>query len=1293
MRRCALFVIIALSGCVGGSNDTNEELIVASQALTADQARVLGFETPLQDWSSQQGTLSASSIVSQGAAALGVTSVGWTEIPSRTLSSLGTVGGTLSYDIRVPQVPVWGETRMVVQIPSRGIFWLELGSFSLAGSPAGVFRHVSFVMPSSLVTALNGTYSDLVFRLVINGPALGAPYLVDNLSVGAGTAPGTGGTPGTGGSTGVGGAPGAGGTVGFLEFSVQTPDPNPPAAMVLTAASSLLLNDRVTVGPTDGSVVTASFGGAQIAAGGRVNGSLYDVGNLFMGSGSRITRTLTITGAVTRQDGVQIGTETHVASIPATAVRFRVPVPAAAGDVALGPDTTRTLAAGAYGRLDVQSRAELTLHSGIYIFSSFNVEPQGRIVLVKNEGPIQIYVTGAPFQFKGELVNNAGPLGDLLVGYLGTADAYVQGPFLGTLLAPNAEIALHRPTNDAAHQGAFFGLRVQVFSNATVLHVPFRWTVLGFPPVGPGDVPSPTPPPSSTDNTCQADFNATINFSVDANGDGFPDIVQITPRPTVPGCPAPRFCRRVVLPDGSEQFVPVPPTPVLDPALPVPLGAISTGCSAEPAAPVCPILGSTGLRALGCDAEPADPSCLTVTMCPDPGTFEDPNNPDVRRVFDGVSADALPGAVPPGAVDAVAGEIRQILEELSPLYINPCEWDPVLDQFTFPVDIKGAGKTGGADCSQGSECQSGVCEDILTGTCQGSNSPCDRNSQCGAGGNCVPFGFCQGSALPCQTTADCGGTACFVLATVFQCAPGTSPVRLNIDEGSSSWNVKFNGGVAEGRAVGRRVVFFPSAEFDVAVDSDAHLTATAFGNQFNLFQLNITSHINECGFNFDWNSRTGDDDFQVVDGLIRENLGVGAFVPGNVAAIQAASDPNATATCQTRLADLHQAEKRANEAFHDALIASTFYNLAGPNGTVVQSRAVAQGFIDSYVTAAGQYQTAVAAYNPAQQAALDHLVAGKVLDFEFNVEFSFVHGVGIGPFNPGIEVGIYGRAGLDDVTMENRANTHFTNSALTPCAGDECFDLGVKGGATPKAAVGLFAFIGGGVNLVVAGGRVGIRGELDLANFKLPLAAEFAVQRTTLPAQAMLTAIPALPPSLVPILTSTANLLVPSLFEVPPLVAQFNAPYAIGSNLQSLEGPTVEGQFLSGRVKLWAKAWFLFVTKKWEKTLFSWNGIKRSWHVGDPLSGDLVAPIVHDIGFAAVPNMVLLPKLALVPTPGTADPTATSAAINTAFDTQIIKLGPLQIPFDAHEEPDLGRPWLPSTSSGRCEIFTPPPPP
>jgi hypothetical protein len=311
------------------------------------------------------------------------------------------------------------------------------------------------------------------------------------------------------------------------------------------------------------------------------------------------------------------------------------------------------------------------------------------------------------------------------------------------------------------------------------------------------------------------------------------------------------------------------------------------------------------------------------------------------------------------------------------------------------------------------------------------------------------------------------------------------------------------------------------------------------------------------------------------------------------------------------------------------------------------------------------------------------------------VELAFARGYGIGPFNPVLEIGIYGRAGLRNVDLENSANTHFTNTADTPCASpaSECLELGVKGSATPQASVGLFAFVGGGVNLVIAGGRVGIRGELDLANFQLPTAAEFTLRRATLPASALLTAIPSIPPplnapELGPLLTATTDLIANNLFELTPGIAQYTAPFAIGSNLDPIEGPTVEAQFLSGRIKLWAKAWFLFVTKTYEKTLVSWDGRQHEWHIGEPIVDDAtnqeaIRAIKREIGILAAPNMVLLPKLALLPVTGGMDATAASQTVNDALDTQVTE--GFAVPFDAHHEEDLGLPWVARSTGGRCE--------
>jgi len=1036
-----------------------------------------------------------------------------------------------------------------------------------------------------------------------------------------------------------------------LIINVQIPALHKPQDVVLSAAEFLRFNDRTKTGPIGGSEIAGSAGGTYLAAEANIRGSVFANGDVFLGSRSVITGTLTVAGTVTKQDGVKIGAQHVVSPVPFSTVTFSVPLPGSSGgDVRLEPDRTRHLSPGRYGAFDIKSRADIFLVAGVYFFDGFNLEPQAEIFLDTAAGPIQIYVQSS-FNFKGAFVQSAGKPEDLFVGYLGSSDAYVQGPFVGTLVAPGAEIALHRPSSNQPHKGGFFGKRIQVFSDATVLHAPFPWGLLigdplvgdaDFPKVGPQDVPATTPTGSPIDPQCGPEFAAVINPNVDANRDGFPDIVSFRPTPLNPGCLPPTFCQPFTLPNGGEGFAPVAPLPLFHPALPIPAAAVTQGCTGEPAAPVCPVLGSTGTQALGCAALAPDPSCVTVSMCPDPGSWEDPANPDVKRVFDAVSFDSLPFPLPPGVEDLTPGQILQIAAERSPLYINPCEWDPVVNKYNTDIDIRGTGKAGGAPCFEDNECQ----------------------------GTCV------------KPPGDLSGL----------CSAVSSPLELVVDEGSSNWNVHFNAGLAEARASVQRVVFFPSAEFDVKVHADALLTATAFGHTFHLYELDILSQLNQCGFNFDWHSKSGDDLFNVINGLIRQGpLGAGVFVPGNVADLNATSDPNATATCLADLAALHTAEKQLNEAFHNALIASTFYNLAGPNGSVITSRAVAQAFIDTYRSAATAYQAALASYDASQQAALDHDVAGQVGDFEIELELAFVRSYGIGPFNPALELGVYGRAGMSGIDMQNTATTHFTGTPGKPCLGIECFELTATGSAAPKAAAGIFLFIGGGVNLVVAGGAVGIRGELDLINAQLPLAGSFAVERATLTPAQLVLAIPEIPDevkAVVARVSRPADLLVDSLFEVPPRAAMLTAPFKVGAHLQSLGDPlAVEAQFLSGRVKLWAKAWFLFITKKWEKTIVSWQGIPREWHVGDPLSDNAFGTLSTIAGLLAAPNMVLLPKLELLPVPGTADPMSTSNAINAALDTQATDNDGIR--FDAHLESELAMPWT-LGSAARCSIRRPP---
>ena len=83
------------------------------------------------------------------------------------------------------------------------------------------------------------------------------------------------------------------------------------------------------------------------------------------------------------------------------------------------------------------------------------------------------------FRYHGGFVQSAGPEGKVLVGHIGTSNVDLQVGFVGTVVAPNAQIDVRRPTT-GQHKGSFFGARVEVFSNATsvVLHLPFDWSFI-----------------------------------------------------------------------------------------------------------------------------------------------------------------------------------------------------------------------------------------------------------------------------------------------------------------------------------------------------------------------------------------------------------------------------------------------------------------------------------------------------------------------------------------------------------------------------------------------------------------------------------------------------------------------------------------------------------------------------------------------------------------------------------------------------------------------------------------------
>lgn len=179
-------VYVGFTGGSGGFDDLHAVAnvsIVTQQTTSSSAASILGFENASQ-WTVSTGTVSSSTVVTQGSAALGVAGFYYTELTSAPLNTVGTVSSTLSFDIRPPIALPYGTAQVILDAPSAQIYSENLGQVSLAGSLANSYRSVSFAVPASDVAKLQGNFTDLRIKITINGPNSSAPYLFDNIRFG-----------------------------------------------------------------------------------------------------------------------------------------------------------------------------------------------------------------------------------------------------------------------------------------------------------------------------------------------------------------------------------------------------------------------------------------------------------------------------------------------------------------------------------------------------------------------------------------------------------------------------------------------------------------------------------------------------------------------------------------------------------------------------------------------------------------------------------------------------------------------------------------------------------------------------------------------------------------------------------------------------------------------------------------------------------------------------------------------------------------------------------------------------
>lgn len=265
-----------------------------------------------------------------------------------------------------------------------------------------------------------------------------------------------------------------------LSLSVQFPSGQTPDDTLLAATDQLVILDGVSVGEGNELESVASFGAntTEIGSRAQLRANLRSEAPVSLRASAHVFGFVQTGATITTQNDVVIdGERLENQTIEPATFEWQEAMPSASqGDVVVDPDQERALEPGAYGRVSVRSRAVITLSSGTYFFDSLVTEPQGLLRIDDANGPVRIYVR-SELSYRGAIQPGAAP-GELLIGYLGASPAFIEAPFTGTLVAPNAQIQLRRPNDNSSHRGAFFGKSIEIQSDALIVHLPFTWESL-----------------------------------------------------------------------------------------------------------------------------------------------------------------------------------------------------------------------------------------------------------------------------------------------------------------------------------------------------------------------------------------------------------------------------------------------------------------------------------------------------------------------------------------------------------------------------------------------------------------------------------------------------------------------------------------------------------------------------------------------------------------------------------------------------------------------------------------------
>jgi hypothetical protein len=172
---------IALS--VAGGSPYRLDNFRLNPTVSPPTASILGMERTL-DWSPSTGSLTASSLRTEGLQGLAAAGFTFAEIRGAPVKIVGLQSSTVGFDLMVPSQPAgtWpGQAMLYLTSVSRAVNHVFIGQVPLDNFVPGRFQTAVFTIPASVLQSLQGTVTDLAVAIGLNVASTSTTYRLDNV--------------------------------------------------------------------------------------------------------------------------------------------------------------------------------------------------------------------------------------------------------------------------------------------------------------------------------------------------------------------------------------------------------------------------------------------------------------------------------------------------------------------------------------------------------------------------------------------------------------------------------------------------------------------------------------------------------------------------------------------------------------------------------------------------------------------------------------------------------------------------------------------------------------------------------------------------------------------------------------------------------------------------------------------------------------------------------------------------------------------------------------------------------